>query len=137
MRSRLLIGCCGVVLALYGAFLELSRQDPRQWLEAGIWLGAGVVAHDVVLSSLVIGACLAGSRLLPVQWRAPAVIALVVWGGVSVVAVPVLAGYGARPDNPTLLDRPYLATWWAISAIVVLLVVVTGFVRSRQPRAGE
>ena len=134
MRTRLLVGACGVVLALYGAFLELSRQDPRQWFEVGIWLGAGVAAHDVVLSALVIGACLVGSRLLPVAWRAPAAIALVVWGGLSVVAVPVLTRAGARPDNTTLLDRPYLATWWTISAIVVLLVVVTGFVRSRQSR---
>ena len=134
MRTRLLVGACGVVLALYGAFLELSRQDPRQWLEAGIWLGVGVVAHDFVLSALVIGACLVGSRLLPAGWRAPAAIARVVWGGLSVVAVPVLTRAGARPDNTTLLDRPYLATWWTISAIVVLLVVVTGFVRSRQSR---
>ena len=137
MRTRLLVGACGVVLALYGAFLELWRQDPRQWFEVGIWLGAGVVAHDVVLSALVIGACLVGSRLLPVAWRAPAAIALVVWGGLSVVAVPVLTRAGARPDNTTLLDRPYLATWWTMSAIVVLLVVVTGFVRSRQSRARE
>ena len=137
MRTRLLVGACGVALALYGVFLELSRQDPRQWLEVGIWLGAGVVAHDVVLSALVIGACLLGSRLLPAGWRAPAAVALVVWGGLSVVAVPVLTRAGARPDNTTLLDRPYVATWWTISAIVVLLVVVAGFVRSRQSRARE
>ena len=137
MRTRLLVGGCGVALALYGVFLELSRQDPRQWWEVGIWLAAGVVAHDVVLSALVVLACLVGSRLLPPGWRAPAAVALVVWGGLSVVAVPVLTRAGARPDNTTLLDRPYLATWWAISAIVVLLVAVAGFVRSHQSRPRE
>ena len=35
VRTRLLIGVCGVLLALYGAFLVLSRQDPGQWLEVG------------------------------------------------------------------------------------------------------
>ena len=137
MRTRLLIGACGVALALYGAVLELTRQDPGQWLEVGIWLGAGVVAHDVVLSALVIGVCLLGSRLLPEPWRAPATIALVVWGTLTVATVPVLTRAGARADNATLLDRPYAATWWAISAIVVVLVAVTGLVRSRRPRARE
>ncbi len=137
MRTRLLIGAGGVVVALYGAFLMLSRQDPGQWLEVGIWFGVGVAAHDVVLSALVIGVCFLGTRLLPERWRAPAAIALVVWGSLTVVTVPVLTRAGARADNATLLDRPYLATWWAISAIVVVLVAVAGLVRSRRPRARE
>jgi hypothetical protein len=137
MRTRLLIGACGVLLALYGAFLELSRQDPRQWLEVGIWFGVGVAAHDAVLSALVIGLCLLGARLLPEPWRAPATVALVIWGTLTIATVPMLTRAGARADNATLLDRPYAATWWAISAIVVVLVAVTGFVRSRRPRAQE
>jgi len=132
MRTRLLVGGCGVALALYGAFLVLSRQDPGQWLEVGAWFGVGVVAHDFVLSALVIGVCLLGARLLPEAWRAPAVVALIVWGSLTVASVPVLTSAGARADNATLLDRPYSATWWAISAIVVLIVAVLGFVRSRQ-----
>ncbi len=137
MRTRLAVGACGVALLLYGTWLVLSRQDPDQWLEVGIWLGVGVLAHDVVLSALVIGACLLGSRWLPEPWRAPAVVALVVWGALTVVAVPVLVRAGARPDNATLLDRPYAPTWWAISAIVVLLVAVAGLVRSRPHRNEE
>jgi hypothetical protein len=137
MRTRLLVGACGVVVALYGAFLLLSRQDPGQWLEVGIWFGVGVAAHDVALSALVVGLCFAGSRLLPEPWRAPAAIALVVWGSLTVVAVPVLTRAGARADNATLLDRPYLATWWAISAIVVVLVAGTGFLRARRSRPEE
>ena len=132
--ARLAIGAGGLVLGLYGAFLLLSRQDPGQWLEVGIWFGVGVAAHDAVLSALVIGVCLLGARLLPEPWRAPATIALVVWGTLTVVAVPVLTRAGARADNATLLDRPYAATWWAISAIVVLLVAAAGLLRARRPR---
>ena len=135
MRTRLAIGGLGVVLGLYGAFLLLSRQDPRQWFEVGIWFGVGVAAHDVVLSALVLGAGVVGSRLLPEPWRAPATIALVVWGTLTVVTVPVLTRAGTRADNATLLDRPYAAMWWTISAIVVLLVAVAGFLRTRRPRA--
>lgn len=135
MTTRLLVGAAGVVLGVYGLVLLLSRQGPGQWLEVAVWLAAGVVAHDAALSALVIGSCLLGSRLLPQPWRAPAAIALVVWGALSVVAVPVLVGGGVRADNPTLLDRPYAATWWVVSAIVVLLVAVAGLVRARRPRA--
>lgn len=131
MRTRATLLALGVVLMLYGAWLVLVRQDPGQWLEVGIWLGVGVVAHDAVISGLVIVLCLLGSRLLPEAWRAPAVVALVVWGGLTIAAIPVLSGLGARADNPTLLDRPYVATWWVISAIVVLLVAAAGFVRAR------
>ena len=131
MRTRATLLALGVVLMLYGAWLVLSRQDPGQWLEVGIWLGVGIVAHDAVLSGLVIVVCLLGARPLPEAWRAPAVIALVVWGGLTIAAIPVLSGLGVRADNPTLLDRPYVATWWAISAIVVLLVAAAGLVRAR------
>jgi len=135
MRTRLVLGACGVALLVYGALLVLSRQDPGQWFEVGVWLGVGVVAHDVALSAVLISACFLGSRWLPLPWRAPAVVALVVWGALTVVSVPVLVRAGARADNATLLDRPYAATWWAISVIVVLLVAVAGLVRSRASRA--
>lgn len=135
MRTRGVLLALGGALMLYGAWLLLSRQDPGQWLEVAIWLGAGVAAHDALLSGLVIGVCLVGSRLVPRAWRAPAVIALVVWGSLTIAAVPVLSGLGVRADNPTLLDRPYVATWWVLSAIVVLLVALAGLVRSRRPRA--
>ena len=90
MRARLAIGAVGVVVALYGALLFLTRQDPGQWLEVAIWFGVGVVAHDVVLSALVIGVCLVGARLLPAAWRAPATIALVVWGTLTIATIPML-----------------------------------------------
>jgi len=137
MRARLAIGAVGVAVALYGALLFLTRQDPAQWLEVAIWFAAGVVAHDVVLSALVIGGCLLGARLLPAAWRAPATIALVVWGTLTIATIPMLTRAGARADNATLLDRPYAATWWTISAIVVVLVAVAGLLRSRRPRAEE
>lgn len=135
MRTRGVLLSLGGALMLYGAWLLLSRQDPGQWLEVALWMGAGVAAHDALLSGLVIGVCLVGSRLLPLAWRAPAVIALIVWGSLTIAAVPVLSGLGVRADNPTLLDRPYVATWWVLSAIVVLLVALAGLVRSRRPRA--
>ena len=76
--------------------------------------------HDVVLAPLVILAVAWSARAgCPRPWRAPAVVALVVLGSVTLLAVPVLGRFGARPDNPTLLDRHYVAGWLGLLALVV------------------
>jgi hypothetical protein len=44
--------------------------------------------------------------------------------------VPVLGRFGAKADNPTLLDRPY----WLGYAVVVTVVVALAAVSSRRRR---
>jgi hypothetical protein len=56
-----------------------------------------------------------------------------------VVAIPVLGRFGARPDNPTLLDRPYLTGWLVVAGLTlgwVLLMSVLG-ARSRRTTTGS
>jgi hypothetical protein len=48
------------------------------------------------------------------------------------MAVPVLGRFGALSDNPTLLDRPYLASWAVGTAVVVLAVAAAGVLRARR-----
>ena len=50
--------------------------------------------------------------------------ALVVLGTVTLLAVPVLGRFGARPDNPTLLDRDYTAGWLVLAGLTLVAVVV-------------
>lgn len=130
--SRWLIGGLGVVLGAYGAWLALTRQDAGQLGEIAVWLAAGVVLHDVVVAGVVLAGVALGRRVLPGPWQAPATLGLVVWGGVTLMAVPVLGRFGARADNPTLLDRPYLASWAALTVAAVLVVAVAGLVRARR-----
>jgi uncharacterized membrane protein len=130
--SRWLIGGLGVVLGAYGAWLALTRQDAGQLVELAVWLAAGVVLHDVVVAGVVLAGVALGRRVLPGPWQAPATLGLVVWGGVTLMAVPVLGRFGARADNPTLLDRPYLASWAALTVAAVLVVAVAGLVRARR-----
>ena len=136
MRTRVVLAACGAALAAYGVWLLVSRQDLGQLVEVGAWLAGGVVSHDAVLSGLLIGLGALGTRLLTPAWRAPATVGLVVWGSLTLVAVPVLGRFGARPDNPTLLDRPYLASWVVLTGVVLGAVVVAGLVRARHPGRG-
>ena len=128
---RWMVGLAGLPIAGYGAWLALSRQDFDQLLNAGIWLAGGVLVHDGAIA----GAALLGAlvvALLPSATRAPATVALVIVGSLTLVALPALGGFGERPGNPTHLDRPYLAAWLVLVAVAILSVVVAGVVRSRK-----
>jgi hypothetical protein len=134
---RTLLGVAGVGAASYGGWLLLGQDD---LVGIGLWLAAGVVVHDVVLAGLVSGLCLLGARVLPWSWRGPAAAGLVVLGSVSLLAIPVIGRFGARPDNPTLLDRHYVEGWLLVAALTLLgvaAVVLAGRTerRRRGPRA--
>jgi hypothetical protein len=129
---RGVLGGLGAALGAYGAWLALTRQDAGQLVEIALWLAAGVLLHDVVVAGVVLAGVGLGRRVLPRPWRAPATLALVVWGGVTLMAVPVLGRFGARADDPTLLDRPYVGAWAALSLLAVVVVALAGLVRARR-----
>jgi hypothetical protein len=132
--ARTALGALGVLAGGYGAYLLLSRQDTADHVATALWLAGGVVLHDLVLAPLVI--VLAGlvARVVPAPARAPVVVGAVVLGAVTLLAVPVLGRFGAHPDNPTLLDRPYGLGWLVLAGLTVLAVVVATVLRARQAR---
>ncbi len=136
MTLRILTGALGVLLGAYGAWLLLSRQDLDRLTGVAVWLAAGVVLHDFVLAPLVIVAAAVAARLLPRPARGPATVGLVVLGSVTLLAVPVLGRFGARADNPTLLDRPYVAGWLVLAGLVLTGVVVATVLRARRDHHG-
>ena len=130
MRIRLLLGALGVLMGLYGGWLVLSRGHDLPNLV--LWLAAGVVLHDGVLALVVLAVGAVAVRLLPRPANAPAVVGFVVLGSVTLLAVPVLGRFGARPDNPTLLDRDYTVGWLVLAGLVVAAVVTASLVGSRR-----
>jgi hypothetical protein len=126
------------VAALAYAATRLADVPSDQWASVLTWLIGGVVLHDGVLAPLVVVSGVIASRWLPAPWRVPAVVGLIWWGCVSLIAIPVLTGYGVDPPNETLQHRPYVASWWIGTAVVVLLVVAAGWtrrLRSSRPRS--
>ncbi len=136
MRSRLLIGLLGVAAAAYGAWLLLAEDLP-DLVDTAVWLAAGVVLHDFVLVPLTLAAGWAATRLLPPRLRAPVAAGLVVLGTLTVVAVPVLGGWGANSDNPTILDRDYPAGWGVVAVVIVAVVATSVVVKGRAWRRGR
>ncbi len=104
-------------------------------LNAGIWLVAGVLAHDGVLAPLVVVLALVAMRVLPAWLRGPLAAGLLVLGSVTLLAIPVLGRFGARSDNPTLLDRDYVGGWLVLAVITVACVAVASLLSWRRTRS--
>ena len=134
--TRWLVGSLGVAAGVYGAWLLWDRGWDNL-VAAATWLVAGVVLHDGVLAPVVLLLCLAGTRTLPRAARGPAAAGLVVLGSVTLLAVPVLGRFGARPDNPTLLDRNYALGWVLLTVATLAGVAVATYLGARSERRGS
>lgn len=132
MRTlRLVLGALGVGAAAYGALL-LARLDLADLLDVGLWLAGGVLVHDALVAPVTVVAVVLLRRVLPAEWRTPVTVGAVVLLCVSVTAVPVLGRFGARADNPTLLDRDYTGGWLLVAALVLAGVVVASLWSARR-----
>jgi hypothetical protein len=135
LLPRLLLGALGVAVAAYGAWL-LLQEDLSDLVDTAIWLAGGIVLHDFVLVPLTLLLGVVLVRLLPANRRAPVAGGLVVLGTVTLMAVPVLGGWGANADNPTILDRNYPAGWLVVAGVTILvvaaLVLTTTFTQARR-----
>lgn len=124
---RIIVAALGAAATAYGLWLLVDRQ-PGQLAGVGVWVAGGIVAHDGLLAPLVVAGGVAVAVRGPASLRRPLLWAVVVLGPLTLIAVPVLGRFGAKPDNATLLDRPY----WLGYVVVVglgLLLIAAGVVR--------
>ena len=130
VRTRLLIGGVGVLMGAFGAlrFLQLDLDDI---VNAVLFLAGGVIVHDGFIAPLTVALVFLLTRVVPGRMRTAVTMGLVVLGTVTVTAIPVLGGFGARPDNLTVLPRNYVLGWFVFAALVL---VVTGVAALRAPR---
>jgi hypothetical protein len=136
MRAvRLSLGATGVVLVLVGVWHLLGR-GPADLVATVVWLAGGVVAHDAVIAPVVVLLGVALLPRLPAWSRGPAVAGFVVLLTVTLTAVPVLGRFGAKPDDPWLLPRPYGALWLGFALVVVAAVVGASVLRRRRTGKG-
>ena len=100
---RFQVACCvvGGALIAYGV-VELFAADrgpsPYAWLR--FWVG-GLALHDFLLAPLVIAVGLVVARVVPATARPYAQAGLIVSGVVTLVALPLVLGYGRTPDEPS------------------------------------
>lgn len=128
--GRVALVVAGLAALAYGVW-SLLGLGVDNTLAVLPWLAAGVLVHDLVLVPLTLALGVLGLRLVPAGRRV-AVLLWVVLGTVTLAAVPVLGRFGARADNPTLLDRPYVVGWLLFAGVTVLVVAGVEVLRSRR-----
>lgn len=120
IRGLLIVG--GLLMGTWGLWLMRDfRFD--QLKSAGLWVVGGIVFHDGVLAPLVVLYGLVHFRAIPAYARKPVTVGLILWGTITVAVGNVLSGEGGKPDNHTVLNRPYMTTWLILTAVLAILVV--------------
>lgn len=131
---RALLSIAGIAAGGYGAALLLDL-GAENLLAAMAWLVAGVALHDGVLAPATMLAGFLALRLFHGRLPGSIVVGAIVLGSVTLVAVPVLGRFGARPDNPTLLDRDYVLGW-LVFAILTVVGTAAALLTARRREGG-
>jgi hypothetical protein len=136
MRTvRGLLVIAGVGFGLWGLWL-MRGFTSDQLISAVTWLAGGVILHDAVLAPVTVLLGVAAARLLPRQALAIAAIAFLVWATVTVAVANVLIGQGGKPDNDTVLDRPYVLSWFVFTGLLAGAALIVAGRRRRETRMG-
>ena len=132
-RARWVLTALGTAAVLYGCWGLLSAAERTRPPWAALWFGGGVALHDGLLVPLVLLLAAAVVRWVPLVARPVVQGALVVSGAVSLVALPLVGGFGGNADNPSANPLPYprnlaivLAVVWGTAAVVVAVRVLRG-----------
>jgi hypothetical protein len=133
--ARMLLALTGVGFGLWGAWL-MKDFTFDQLTSMGLWLASGVILHDAVLAPLTVLLGVVASRMLPDHFRAAVGTTFLLWAALTVVFFPVLSGQGGKPDNSTILHRPYLVCWLVLTGVLAGAAVIASIRRRPFKEAG-
>ncbi|MDT5286437.1 MAG: hypothetical protein QOF88_1326 [Mycobacterium sp.] len=115
MRAVLIV--LGVAMGAYGAVL-LWDNSLEVIVRIAVWAVAGAVLHDFVFAPLCVALGFTGRRLIRGRWWTPVTVAGLCTVVLGLLAIPVFAKPGLRPDNMTVLNRDYPLGLWVSLAVV-------------------
>jgi hypothetical protein len=129
MKARLAAYAVGAASIGFGAWGIVTgfNTNPTDW---AVWFAVAAIAHDGLLAPLVllIGAL---TTRLPSSYRRRVQHTLLVAGAVSLMALPMVLGYGRRADNPSILPLPYGRNLLIVLAAIAVIAVLWGLYRKR------
>jgi hypothetical protein len=123
---RRVLVASGTILIGYAVLSAIADPDIRL-PGVLIFLAAVLVLHDGILLPLSIGVGALLARL-PVPGRAPVRAAALISISLTIVALPLVLGYGRSADNPSILPLPYgrglllmLTVIWLPTAVIIAI----------------
>jgi len=132
---RVLLMLAGFAAGLYGAWL-IWEFPLVIIIRMAVWAAAGVVLHDFVFAPLCAALGFAGRRIIRGRWWMPVSVAALSTAVLCLLAIPVYARPGARPDNLTVLDRDYPLGLW-VSIVIVWACVPIYYLIARLLPVGQ
>jgi hypothetical protein len=136
MRPRLIAYAAGAALVMLGCYgiLTTTSISPVGW---ALWFGGLAVVHDLVLVPLVLVVALLVGRVAE-PYRSSVTRTLIIAGAVTVVALPLVFGFGRRADDPSQLPLNYPANLALVLSAVATVSAITLVLRAtRARRAGR
>ncbi|WP_199484839.1 hypothetical protein [Actinomadura craniellae] len=112
-----LVRAAGIALIGVGAAGLLAHAADTRPAAWAVWFAGAALVHDLLLVPAVL-AVGAATTWIPGPYRRPVQAGLAIGGTVALVALPVVLGYGRRPDNPSVLPLDYGANLLLVLALV-------------------
>lgn len=109
------IGWSVIAIGVLNLFLEAARTHPDQWIR---WFVGALLAHDLVLAPAVF---LAGR--LTRRWRPAVRYGLIASAVLTLVAYPLVRGYGRDPLDPSSLPQDYATNVIVLLSAIWLVVL--------------
>lgn len=132
--ARITLAALGVAVMAYAIAGAAADRDIMPVRQIGFLLTV-LAVHDGLLLPAFIGIGVLIHRYVPASMRAALQGALIASAALTLIAIPLILGYGRLPDNPSALPRDYpvglaivLATVWFTAGLVFLV----GRIRSRR-----
>lgn len=126
MRAGLI--AAGILVMGY-ALVGVLTSNPLAVL---IFLAGVLIGHDFVLMPAVIGVGALIGRFVPAGNRAVVRVAALCSLAVTVVALPLVLGYGRTPDNPSALPGNY--GWGLVIVLGVIWLAALSAMAARRLR---
>lgn len=129
MRAfRGLLALTGVGFGLWGLWL-MRDFTLEQLISMAKWLIGATVLHDFILAPIIVLLGVVGARRLPGHFRASTGVAFLIWTTLTVVFFVVLTGQGGKPDNETILHRPYVLSWLVLTVVIAAVAALVAYRR--------
>jgi len=118
------LGWCVMTFGIIGLFVEAERTHPDQWVR---WFIGAALVHDLLVAPIVF---LVGR--FADRWGSVVRNGVVASAILTLVAYPLVRGYGRNPMNPTILPSNYALNLVVVLGVVWSVVGVTLLVASLQ-----
>jgi hypothetical protein len=124
----------GALMMARGAALLLTDVSPGQWIRVGIWLAAGIVAHDALLAPAATGLGRTVLPRLPAGTGPAARAAWLALVSVLLIGAPLLVGARHRADPSVIPGHPLLNVTLALALLLGGCALAAGWVRLQAVR---